>query len=99
VRSVKLHLAAFAAGTLTIVAVWAMTELEGIGGWPNRMNEQSPFGSWDRWGLWIVLAWGSIVAVHALIAYALRERRREGTGPSSDPPAHANSTSHVRAAR
>jgi hypothetical protein len=84
VRGLELELEAFVVGALTVIAVWAMLELEGVGGWPNRMTEHSGFGSW---GLWILLAWGSIVAVHAVVAYVLPssrpdERRASGrSGP------------------
>jgi len=81
VPTLKLHLEAFVVGTLTMIAVWAMLELESVGGWPNRMNEHSRFGSWDSWGLWTLLTWGSIVAVHAVVTSVLPastsdERRR-----------------------
>jgi hypothetical protein len=71
VPNLELHLEAFVVGALTMIAVWALIEFESVGGWPNRMTEHSRFGSWDSWGLWILLTWGSIVALHAVVTYVL----------------------------
>jgi hypothetical protein len=71
VDTFKLHLGAFAVGALTVIALWALTALEHLGHWPNRVHEDSRFGNWDRWALWSLLAWGALVGIHALITYLL----------------------------
>lgn len=72
VRNFKLHLASFLVGTMLIAGVWALTEYQNTNGWPQRLNDNGASGSWNPWILWVVLAWGLILAVHGLNTYFRR---------------------------
>ena len=72
VRRLKLDAAAFLLGTVVLTAVWALTEYQNAGGWPERLSDDGMPGDWNPWILWVVLVWGTLVAIDAFRTWAHR---------------------------
>lgn len=72
VRKLKLDVAAFLVGIVVIGGVWAITEYQNSGGWPQRLNDEGRPGDWNPWILWVVLGWGFLVALDALKTFFRR---------------------------
>lgn len=72
VRNFLFHLAGFVVGMLLLGGIWALTEYQNAGGWPERLNDDGGPGTWNPWILWVLIAWGAIVAVHGLVTYFRR---------------------------
>jgi hypothetical protein len=72
VRKFKLDLAAFIVGMLVLSGIWALTEYQNSGGWPQRLSDNGMPGDWNPWILWVLLGWGFLVALDALKTYYRR---------------------------
>ena len=72
VHRFKLDVAAFLLGTIVLSCVWAITEYQNSGGWPTRLSDNGQPGDWNPWILWVILGWGSLVALDALKTYFRR---------------------------
>lgn len=69
VRKLKHNTAVFAIGIVAIGSVWAITEYQNAGGWPERLSTGGNPGDWNPWILWVVLGWGFLLALDALKTY------------------------------
>jgi hypothetical protein len=72
VRKFKLDAAVFVVGILVLAGVWAITEYQNSGGWPERLSDKGQPGDWNPWILWVVLGWGFLLALDALRTYFRR---------------------------
>jgi hypothetical protein len=72
VRKFKVDAAAFLVGILVISCIWAITEYQNSGGWPERLSDNGQPGDWNPWILWVILGWGFFVALDAIKTYFRR---------------------------
>jgi len=73
-RAFVTHAVSYAALSIMLVVVWAISEYNNAGGWPTNGFSQSS-SIWHVWNIWIiypVLGWGLIVAVHGWFTYKRR---------------------------
>ena len=72
VRKFKLDAAAFLVGIFVLSCIWAITEYQNSGGWPERLSDKANPGDWNPWILWVILGWGFFVALDAIKTYVRR---------------------------
>jgi hypothetical protein len=72
VRKFKVNLTAFLVGTFVLSCIWAITEYQNSGGWPERLSDGGNAGDWNPWILYVILGWGFFVALDAIKTYFRR---------------------------
>jgi hypothetical protein len=72
VRKFKVDLAAYLVGIFVLACIWAITEYQNSGGWPERLSDNGQPGDWNPWILWVILGWGFFVALDAIRTYVHR---------------------------
>jgi hypothetical protein len=82
VRSLKLHVIAFAFGSVALGGIWVLTEYLQDHRWPDRLADSGGPGTWNPWIFWAVGIWAVILGIHAIKTYSRRpateaEIRRE----------------------
>jgi hypothetical protein len=72
VRKFKVDLAAYLVGICVLGCIWAITEYQNSGGWPERLSDEANPGDWNPWIFWVILGWGFFVALDAIRTYVRR---------------------------
>jgi len=66
VRNLKLHVAAFAVGTIMLGGMWVLIDYGKAGGWPERLSDKGEPGDWSPWIPAVLILWALFLAIHIL---------------------------------